>query len=62
MVSYATFKQQLIEVDTQIRKHMRETQKQTPKATFAAEQAVDILAHQVIEWLETARRREQNRL
>lgn len=58
MTSYAILKQRTIALDTAIRTHTRITEKKNLLAAQAGEEAADALAH-VVEWLETARKREE---
>jgi len=56
-LTYAQLKRKAINLDLDIRRTIRATK--SPKAQQAAEHAADNLAHQVVEWLETARKREE---
>ena len=56
MTTFKELKQKTIELDIEIRQHIQQCKNKN--AQWAAEQAVDILSHQVVEWLETAAKRE----
>jgi len=59
LLSYTELKQKAILLDLQIRRKIKATN--SPRAQAAAEKAADYLAHQVVEWLETARKRENDK-
>lgn len=56
MVTYLELRDRAIKLDTDIRRKIQDTR--SKEAQQAAEHAADAIAHQVVEWLLTAAKRE----